>query len=116
MNQNSADDWLFATPGTETGKRVRSFAASGVHRMIRRARESSGSAERVLVPVRRIAVSAYTIPTDAPESDGTLRWDSTTLVLVEAEAGGMRGIGYSYTPPAAARLIEGLLAPVVTEG
>jgi hypothetical protein len=27
--------------------------------------------------------SAYMIPTDAPEADGTFAWDSTTLVLVE---------------------------------
>ena len=47
-------------------------------------------------PIERIKVSAFTIPTDAPESDGTLAWNSTTLVLVEAQAGGSTGIGYSY--------------------
>ena len=35
----------------------------------------------------RLDVSAYTVPTDRPESDGTLEWDSTTMVLVEASAG-----------------------------
>ena len=39
-------------------------------------------------PVERLEVAAYTIPTDAPESDGTLEWDSTTIVVVEAHAGG----------------------------
>ncbi len=34
-------------------------------------------------------MSAYRIPTDRPESDGTARWESTTLVLVEIEAGGV---------------------------
>ena len=29
-----------------------------------------------------IDVSAYTIPTERPEADGTLEWDSTTMVLV----------------------------------
>ena len=38
--------------------------------------------------VYRVAARAFTIPTDAPESDGTLAWASTTLVLVDAEAGG----------------------------
>ena len=47
------------------------------------------------VPVEDLRVSAYVIPTATPESDGTLEWDSTTLVLVELEGGGKRGIGYS---------------------
>ena len=38
--------------------------------------------------VERIDVQAYTIPTDAPEGDGTLQWDSTTIVVVEAHAAG----------------------------
>ena len=37
--------------------------------------------------VDRPEVGAYTIPTDAPESDGTIAWDSTTVVVVEATAG-----------------------------
>jgi RimJ/RimL family protein N-acetyltransferase len=42
--------------------------------------------------VIRLDVSAYTIPTDAPEADGTLEWTSTTLVLVEANAGDLETI------------------------
>ncbi len=57
-------------------------------------------------PVRACTTSAYTIPTDRPESDGTLQWDSTTLVLVELEAGGATGIGYTYADAATARLID----------
>ena len=64
-------------------------------------------------PVRRVAAAAYRIPTDAPESDGTLAWDSTTLVVVHAEAGGERGIGYTYADAAAASLAGGMLAEVV---
>jgi len=60
-----------------------------------------------------IEVSAYTIPTDKPESDGTLEWDQTTLVLVQARAGGKSGIGYTYTNPAAVEVIRGKLAGVV---
>jgi hypothetical protein len=37
-----------------------------------------------VAPVERLEVHAYTIPTDEPESDGTLEWDSTTIVVVEA--------------------------------
>ena len=50
-----------------------------------------GDAARVQAPIERLEVSAYTIPTDAPEADGTLAWDSTTIVVVHAHAGGERG-------------------------
>jgi L-alanine-DL-glutamate epimerase-like enolase superfamily enzyme len=65
------------------------------------------------VALGKARASAYKVPTDAPESDGTLEWDSTTLVLVEIEAGGKRGIGYSYADDATATLINSLLAKVV---
>ena len=65
------------------------------------------------VTVERIAVSAYRVPTDLPEADGTLSWSSTTMVLVEAFGAGTTGIGWSYTDASAAPLISGLLAPVV---
>lgn len=64
--------------------------------------------------VERVSVSAYKIPTDEPESDGTLEWDSTTLVLVEASAGGETGLGFTYTDAAAATLIEAKLSEVVS--
>jgi L-alanine-DL-glutamate epimerase-like enolase superfamily enzyme len=65
------------------------------------------------IPIGRINVSAYTVPTDGSESDGTLSWDSTTLVLVELEAGGKQGLGYSYAHRSAAVLIDDKLADVV---
>jgi L-alanine-DL-glutamate epimerase-like enolase superfamily enzyme len=63
--------------------------------------------------IEGLDASAYTVPTDQPESDGTLAWDSTTMVLVEAAAGDARGLGYSYTHAAAAQLIESTLAEQV---
>lgn len=60
-----------------------------------------------------VAVSAYEIPTDAPESDGTLAWDSTTLVLVQISAGGHTGLGYTYSHRACATLIQDKLAPLI---
>src|ERR671936_3171872 len=63
--------------------------------------------------IERVAVSAFQIPTDQPESDGTLEWDSTTLVLVEVTGGGSAGLGFTYADASAARLIEGKLADVV---
>ena len=66
------------------------------------------------VSVERISASAYTVPTDQPESDGTFAWDSTTLVLVEIDAGGRRGVGYTYTGAAAAEVVSGELSKVVS--
>jgi hypothetical protein len=59
------------------------------------------------VPVTGIDVSAYRIPTaTAEESDGTATWNATTLVLVEAEAGGKHGLGYTYADTATATMIR----------
>jgi L-alanine-DL-glutamate epimerase-like enolase superfamily enzyme len=63
--------------------------------------------------IDHLDVSAYTIPTATPESDGTLEWASTTLIVVEASAGGARGLGYGYADSATARLIDETLASVV---
>ena len=72
------------------------------------------SSDDTTVIVERIDVSAYKIPTDFPEADGTFAWDSTTLVLVEAAAGGKTGMGYTYADTATACLIRDLLAGIVT--
>ncbi len=63
--------------------------------------------------VQGLDAAVYVVPTDAPEADGTLAWDKTTLVLVTARAGGQRGIGWSYTAAAAAALVTGILSGVV---
>lgn len=64
--------------------------------------------------VSAVRAAAYEIPTDQPESDGTLEWTSTVLVLVEADAGGRTGIGYTYAHKSAATLVTSLLSDVVT--
>jgi L-alanine-DL-glutamate epimerase-like enolase superfamily enzyme len=61
-------------------------------------------------PVEALEARSYRIPTDQPESDGTLQWDSTTLVVVHVLAGGKRGMGYTYCDAAAAKVISGKLA------
>src|SRR5574337_237494 len=66
------------------------------------------------IPVESVDVVAYTIPTDAPESDSTLAWDSTTLVLVTVHAGGNIGVGYTYAGTAVATVVQEKLAGVVT--
>lgn len=59
----------------------------------------------------RIEITAYRVPTDAPEADGTLAWDATTLVLVRAHAGDRSGLGWTYAHSGIARLIHATLAP-----
>ena len=63
--------------------------------------------------VSGVQSAAYVVPTDRPESDGTLAWDRTTLVVAEVEAGGVHGLGYTYSDVAAASLIGGPLAGAV---
>jgi L-alanine-DL-glutamate epimerase-like enolase superfamily enzyme len=71
------------------------------------------AALRPEIPVERLDVAAYTIPTGRPESDGTLEWDSTTIVVVDVLAGGEHGLGYTYADAAAAQLIDRRLRPVI---
>jgi L-alanine-DL-glutamate epimerase-like enolase superfamily enzyme len=65
--------------------------------------------------IERVAASYYEVPLDAPESDGTIVWTKTTVVVVEIEQDGERGTGYSYAPRAAATLIRDELASRVVE-
>src|SRR5205085_616960 len=62
------------------------------------------------VPISKLTVSTFTVPTDQQESDGTLEWRSTTLVLAEISAGGKKGVGYSYAHEASAQIIQTILA------
>lgn len=70
--------------------------------------------DRVLI--EEVRATAYTVPTDAPESDGTLACSATTMVLVEARVGKVIGLGYSYTHASAAALINQELALRVVGG
>ena len=64
-------------------------------------------------PIESVEVRAYTVPTDAPESDGTLEWNATTLVVAHVTAAGRRGLGYSYADSATATLIRDKLGPML---
>ena len=55
--------------------------------------------------VEAVEAAAYKIPTDAPEGDGTLAWDNTTLVLARVRAAGTEGIGWTYGSAASAAVI-----------
>ncbi len=71
---------------------------------------SSRTPTRAETPVARLEVHAYTIPTDAHESDGTFEWDATTMIVVHAEGGNATGVGYTYSDQSAARLISRVLS------
>jgi L-alanine-DL-glutamate epimerase-like enolase superfamily enzyme len=59
------------------------------------------------------SVASFTIPTDAPEGDGTLTWNSTTLIVVKLGCDEHEGIGYTYSHKAAAPLARDLIEKVV---
>jgi L-alanine-DL-glutamate epimerase-like enolase superfamily enzyme len=61
----------------------------------------------------RVNAQAFRFSTDAPEADGTIAWDATTLVLVEIEAAGVVGTGYTYADASAAEVVNRVLAKVV---
>ena len=71
------------------------------------------SRSTVSAAIEDLTVESYTVPTDTPESDGTLEWDRTTIVIATATAGGEQGMGYTYADSATATLIHEVLAGVV---
>src|SRR5688572_13266532 len=66
-----------------------------------------------VIPITESSVSVFTIPTDEPESDGTLEWTSTTIVIAEVKAGRVSGLGYTYGHRAIALLIKDMLLPLL---
>lgn len=73
----------------------------------------SANSAKAQVPIESMRVSAYRVPTECPESDGTLEWTATTMVLVEVQAGGHRGLGYTYGHQACATLIRELFVELL---
>ncbi len=63
--------------------------------------------------VSEMTVAACTVPTEEPESDGTLEWEATTIVVVELEGGGERGLGYTYGDRSVAAFAESMLRPLL---
>ena len=66
------------------------------------------------IPIESVEAAAYSIPTDAPESDGTLAWESTTMVLVSVRAGGQVGTGYTYGGSGVATVVRSKLSDSLT--
>jgi L-alanine-DL-glutamate epimerase-like enolase superfamily enzyme len=71
---------------------------------------------RVDAAVTSIEATAYDVPTERPEGDGTLTWDSTTWVLVRVATDDPAlpsGVGWTYAPAAAVAVVHHLLRPAV---
>lgn len=63
--------------------------------------------------ISEVEVAAYTVPTDAPEADGTYAWQQTTMIVVQVRAGDQLGTGWTYGSMAVAALIRQTLAPLL---
>lgn len=66
-----------------------------------------------MATVTEVTTSAYRIPLEQPESDGTLSWSGLTMVIVRVRCGSHLGVGYTYAPPAAAHVVDDTLRSVV---
>jgi L-alanine-DL-glutamate epimerase-like enolase superfamily enzyme len=63
--------------------------------------------------IRELRTAAYRVPLEEPESDGTLTWDHTGVVVVHVVAGDHVGLGFTYGPGACRAVIDELLVDVV---
>src|SRR4051812_12702786 len=72
-----------------------------------------GSKRSEAIPIEKLSIGAYQIPTDGIESDGTYDWNSTTMVTVDIEADGQIGCGYTYADSSTATLINDHLKRVI---
>jgi L-alanine-DL-glutamate epimerase-like enolase superfamily enzyme len=77
----------------------------------RRARDERGAPT-----IDALDASVYTVPTDQPEADGTLEWDATTIVIVEARSGGQTGLGYTCAHKGIAQIIADPLSDTLLGG
>ena len=66
-------------------------------------------------PITELRVRSHRIPLPRPETDGTLAWNATVIVTVEALAANRVGLGWTYGPAAATAIVDEVLAPVVRD-
>jgi len=64
--------------------------------------------------IERVDAFARSIPTDKPESDGTLEWDATSVIVVEVSAGGETGLGYTYGDVSSGTVVDSVLRDAVS--
>lgn len=63
--------------------------------------------------VRSADAAAYRVPLPQPESDATLAWDATTMVVVGVDIGAAQGLGYTYADASCADYARRVLGPVL---
>jgi L-alanine-DL-glutamate epimerase-like enolase superfamily enzyme len=63
--------------------------------------------------IDNVDTAVYRFPTPEPEADGTLTWDATTAVAVTVSCDGLTGLGWTYSSPVAASVIETHFAALV---
>jgi hypothetical protein len=61
-----------------------------------------------VIPITDATVSVFTVPTDGPESDGTLEWTSTTMVVTEMLFDGLPELSNGMMRPDLSRAGFGL--------
>ncbi len=63
--------------------------------------------------INSIKTYVYKIPTDFPESDGTIEWDSTILIVVLIHAHDQIGLGFTYGHEAISQVIQSTFVPLL---
>ncbi len=63
--------------------------------------------------ITHLSVKTFKIPCEQEESDGTLKWNSTTMVLVLLQARGKTGLGYTYADSSTGAFIINNLSSLV---
>lgn len=63
--------------------------------------------------IDEVTAEVFRFPATQSESDGTLTWDATTAVVVTVSAGHEHGLGWTYSSPAAATVVDHHLAALL---
>jgi L-alanine-DL-glutamate epimerase-like enolase superfamily enzyme len=66
-------------------------------------------------PITDIRTEVFRFPTPEPEADGTLTWNATVAVVVTVTAGGLQGLGWTYSDQAAESIVRSKLVDVIQE-
>lgn len=80
------------------------------------ARGAAVGSARSRFEIDAVHATAYTVPTDQPEADGTLEWDSTTIIITAIGSAGQTGIGYTYAHRGTALIIVDALRDALLGG
>ncbi|MHA3725258.1 enolase C-terminal domain-like protein [Leucobacter sp. HY1910] len=77
------------------------------------ARIAARSGDMDAPKITQLDARVYTVPTAGPEADGTIAWNATTMVIVQAHASGLVGTGWTYGAAECGAVVQSTLAPIV---